>query len=90
VPIPCLPAEPFNDAVFRAEDWQRLPCSLRLGSVSYTHSLRTQDEREAEVRIGQIRDMLYRLEQGTLQMPQGGGSQGFHTLGRATDQQASA
>jgi len=37
--------------------------------VSYTHSLRTKDEREAEVRIGPIRDTLYRLENGTLMMP---------------------
>src|SRR5271157_4927072 len=42
--------------------------------VSYTHSLRTRNEREAEVRIGSIRDTLYRLEQGTLQMPPGADS----------------
>jgi integrase len=39
--------------------------------VSYTHSLRTKDEKEAEVRLGPIRDTLYRLEQGTLSMPLG-------------------
>jgi integrase len=39
------------------------------GGVSYTHSLRTKNEREAEVRISPIRDTLYRLEQGTLAMP---------------------
>jgi integrase len=39
------------------------------GGVSYTHSLRTRDEREAEVRLGPIRDTLYRLENGTLTMP---------------------
>ena len=37
--------------------------------VSYTHSLRTKSEREAEVRIGPIRDTLYRLDNGTLVMP---------------------
>jgi hypothetical protein len=31
--------------------------------VSYTHSLHTRNEREAEVRIEPIRDTLYRLEQ---------------------------
>jgi len=41
------------------------------GGVSYTYSLRTHDEREAEVRIGPIRDTLYRLESGTLALPPG-------------------
>jgi len=45
--------------------------------VSYTHSLRTQDESTAEVRIGPIRDTLYRLEQGTLQIPQGANRKAF-------------
>lgn len=39
--------------------------------VSYTHSLRTKDEKEAEVRLGPIRDTLYRLENGTLSVPSG-------------------
>ena len=42
--------------------------------VSYTHSLHTRNEREAEVRIGPIRDTLYRLEQGTLPLPPGADS----------------
>jgi len=45
--------------------------------VSYTHSLRTQDEKEAEVRLGPIRDTLYRLELGTLQMPPGTEAKAF-------------
>lgn len=39
------------------------------GGIDYTHALRTKDEKEAEVRIGPIRDTLYRLENGTLSMP---------------------
>jgi hypothetical protein len=39
--------------------------------VSYTHSLRTRNDREAEVRLGPIRDTLYRLENGNLQIPAG-------------------
>ena len=54
--------------------------------VSYTHSLRTQDEREAEVRIGPIRDTLYRLEQGTLQMPQGADRKAFILSGGPDEQ----
>jgi hypothetical protein len=49
-----------GDRFHAAFDW---------GGVSYTHSLRTKDEQEAEVRIAPIRDTLYRLEQGTVQMP---------------------
>ena len=37
--------------------------------VEYTHSLRTKSEQEAEVRLGPIRDTLYRLETGTLTIP---------------------
>jgi integrase len=47
------------------------------GGVSYTHSLRTKDEREAEVRLAPIRDTLYRLEQGTIQMPSGSDPKAF-------------
>lgn len=39
--------------------------------VSYTHSLRTKSEKEAEVRIGVIRDTLFRLGNGTLSIPKG-------------------
>jgi integrase len=45
--------------------------SFDWAGVSYTHSLRTKDEREANVRIGPIRDTLYRLENGTIQVPPG-------------------
>jgi hypothetical protein len=45
--------------------------------VSYTHSLRTKNERKAEVRLGSIRDTLYRLEQGTLSMPAGANAKVF-------------
>jgi len=37
--------------------------------VSYTHALRTKDGREAEIRVSAIRDTLFRLETGTLDMP---------------------
>lgn len=47
------------------------------GGVSYTHSLRTRSEREAEVRLGPIKDTLYRLEQGTLTMPPGADAKAF-------------
>jgi integrase len=47
------------------------------GGVSYTHSLRTKDEKEAEVRLGPIRDTLYRLENGTLPMPAGADPKAF-------------
>jgi integrase len=45
--------------------------------VSYTHSLRTKDEQEADVRIGPIRDTLYRLQQGTLSLPAGADAKVF-------------
>jgi integrase len=45
--------------------------------VSYTHSLRTKDEQEAEVRIGPIRDTIYRLQQGTLSLPTGADAKVF-------------
>src|SRR5262245_66630920 len=37
--------------------------------ISYTQSLQTEDEAEAEIRLGPIRDTLYRLERGTLHIP---------------------
>jgi integrase len=43
--------------------------SFDYAGKSYTHSLRTKDEGEAEVRLGPIRDTLYRLGTGTLSMP---------------------
>ena len=49
------------------------------GGVSYTHSLRTMDEREAEVRLGPIRDTLYRFESGTLALPPGANPKAFIT-----------
>src|SRR5262245_32844016 len=51
--------------------------SFTWGGVSYTHSLRTKNPREAEVRIGPIRDTLYRLEQGTLQVSPGADIKSF-------------
>src|SRR5271157_2711065 len=49
------------------------------GGVSYTQSLRTKNEREAEVRIGPIKDTLYRLESGTLALPPGADPKTFIT-----------
>jgi hypothetical protein len=45
--------------------------SFDWAGVSYTHSLRTKEASEAEVRIGPIRDTLYRLENGTVHIPPG-------------------
>ena len=70
------------------ENWH---AAFDFGGVSYTHSLRTQDQQEAEVRIGPIRDTLYRLESGTLVLPQGANpktfitSSGNHTKKREPD-----
>jgi len=49
------------------------------GGVSYTQSLRTKNEREAEIRIGPIKDTLYRLESGTLALPPGADPKTFIT-----------
>jgi len=45
--------------------------------VSYTQSLRTKSEQEADVRVGVIRDSLYRLQNGTLVMPTGADPKAF-------------
>ncbi len=58
------------------ENWH---AAFDFGDVSYTHSLRTLDQQEAEVRIGPIRDTLYRLEQGTLTLPPGANPKTFIT-----------
>ncbi len=58
------------------ENWH---AAFDFGSVSYTHSLRTQDQLEAEVRLGPIRDTLYRLEQGTLTLPPNANAKTFIT-----------
>lgn len=73
-------------------DWRRptTRCFLRqvkdnwhaafdFGGVSYIQSLRTKNEREAEVRIGPIKDTLYRLESGTLALPPGADPKTFIT-----------
>jgi hypothetical protein len=39
--------------------------------LSYPHSLRNRDEKEAEIGVAPIRDTLCRLENGTLTMPAG-------------------
>ena len=51
--------------------------AFKHGGVEYTHSLRTRSESEAEVRLGVIRDTLYRLENGTLTLPPGGDAKAF-------------
>lgn len=45
--------------------------AFRVGRTEYTHSLRTTDRKEAETRLGVIRDTLYRLENKTLTLPAG-------------------
>lgn len=47
----------------------------------YTASLRTKSRREAEVRIGPIRDVLYRIENGTLEVPAGADVRAFVLAG---------
>jgi integrase len=39
------------------------------GGVSYTHSLKTTDEELADIRLAPIKDTLYRLEHGRIQLP---------------------
>src|SRR4051812_571829 len=51
--------------------------SFNWAGASYTQSLRTKDEQEAEARICQIRDTLYRLELGTLQISPGADVKAF-------------
>jgi len=87
-------------------DWKRptMRCFLRqvkdnwhaafdFGGVSYTQSLRTKNEVEAEVRIGPIKDTLYRLESDTLALPPGANpktfitSSGNHTKKQEPDRQ---
>lgn len=51
--------------------------AFKVGRTEYTHSLRTPDKREAETRLGVIRDTLYRLENGTLTMPEGADPKAF-------------
>ncbi len=58
-------------------DWWHV--AFDYGRKSYTHTLRTQDEKEAEIRIGPIKETLYRLERGTLQMPAGADPKTFIT-----------
>ncbi len=60
--------------------------SFDFGGVSYTHSLRTRDEKEAERRIGPIRDVLYRLEHGTLEMPSTADPKAFIVSGGRVEQ----
>jgi integrase len=55
--------------------------AFKHGGTDYTHSLRTQSEHEAEVRLGVIRDTLYRLETGTLQIPANGNAKMFIVSG---------
>ncbi|WP_165071929.1 tyrosine-type recombinase/integrase [Paludisphaera rhizosphaerae] len=47
----------------------------------YTHSLRTKSKKEADVRVGVIRDTLYRLESGTLEIPPGADVKSFVVAG---------
>ncbi|WP_240911569.1 site-specific integrase [Paludisphaera soli] len=51
-----------------------------LGS-RYTASLRTGDEREADVRLGPIKDAIYRIEKGLLEVPPGADVRSFVLAG---------
>ena len=46
--------------------------------VEYTQSLRTKSETEAEIRLGPIRDTLFRLHHGTLAIPAGADPKALH------------
>lgn len=56
------------------------------GGTSYTHSLRTKDAKEAERRMGPIRDCLYRLENGLATMPPGADPKAYIVSGGAVEQ----
>ena len=51
------------------------------GGLEMTHSLRTKNKKEAEVRMGVIRDTLYRIENGTLVVPKGADLRAFVLAG---------
>jgi integrase len=51
--------------------------AFKHGGVEYTQSLRTKSDHEAEVRLGAIRDTLYRLEHGTIAIPPGADPKAF-------------
>jgi integrase len=51
--------------------------AFKYGGVEYTQSLRTKSEHEAEIRLGPIRDTLYRLHHGTLTVPAGADPKAF-------------
>jgi integrase len=51
--------------------------AFKYGGREYTQALRTRSEHEAEVRLGSIRDVLFRLEHGTLTIPAGADPKAF-------------
>ncbi len=51
--------------------------AFRYGGVEYTQSLRPPNETEAEIRLGPIRDTLFRLHHGTLAIPAGADPKAF-------------
>jgi len=53
------------------------------GGSRFTASLRTKDEIEAQVRLGPIRDRIYRIENGTLPVPEGEDLRAFVVSGGA-------
>ncbi len=55
--------------------------AFKYGGHEFTHSLRTKNEKEAEVRLGLIRDTLYRLENGTFAMLPGADVKAFIVSG---------
>ena len=55
--------------------------AFRVGLAEMTHSLRTKNKKEAEVRVGVIRDTLYRIDNGTLVVPSGADPKAFILAG---------
>ena len=55
--------------------------AFKLGFSELTHSLRTTNKKEAEVRVGVIRDTLYRIDNGTLIVPPGADPKAFVLAG---------
>lgn len=64
--------------------------AFKVHGVEYTHSLRTKSAKEAEVRLGAIRDTLYRIENGTLAIPDGGDPKAFVLSGGRNPQRPEA
>lgn len=56
-------------------------CYFECRGVRYSSSLRTTDEKEAEIRMAPIMDTLYRVERGSLEIPEGADVKSFIVSG---------